>query len=204
MDDKWFKHRQKIAGVTAEDIAAKMGRDRSVVSRIYVGRQPMTPDQAKVFAEVLEVPLNEVMERAGILTREEAQIVTPGFSEGDATLFIPKDQSQASMDARAAAFGGDKPGIDVWKVTTRAMQLSGYMPGDFILVDTHQSEMCKTGDIVIAQQYNFQAGTAITLLRRLEPPVLVAASPDPEDERVKIVDGDNVSIRGKVIASWRQ
>ncbi|MEX0306049.1 MAG: hypothetical protein AB3N12_01570 [Ruegeria sp.] len=204
MDDKWFKHRQKIAGVTAEDIANKLGRDRSVVSRIYVGRQSMSADQARVFAEVLDVPLSEVMERAGILNREEAQMVNPGFSDGDAALFTPKGADQPNQDTKAAAFGGEKPGIDVWRIKTRAMQLSGYMPGDCILVDSNQSEICRTGDIVLAQQYNHQTGTATTILRRYEPPVLVAASPDPEDERVKIVDGDNIVIRGKVIASWRQ
>ena len=57
MDDKWFKRQQKRAGVTAEDIAEELGRDRSVVSRIYVGRQRMTLDQARVFAKVLEIPL---------------------------------------------------------------------------------------------------------------------------------------------------
>lgn len=203
MDDKWFKHRQKIAGVTAEDIAQEMGRDRSVVSRIYVGRQPMTPDQAKVFARVLEVPLSEVLERAGVLSAGEAQVAVPGFSAGDVAPYQPKPSEQAASVTPARAFGGDKPGVDVWRVSTRAMQNGGFMPGDFILVDTHQAERCVAGDVVIAQQYNWQADAATTLLRRFEPPVLVAASPDVDDGRVQVVDGSNVVIMGKVIACWR-
>ena len=35
MDDKWFKAQQKRVGVTADQIAAEMGRDRSAVSSIY-------------------------------------------------------------------------------------------------------------------------------------------------------------------------
>ncbi|WP_092368612.1 helix-turn-helix domain-containing protein [Cribrihabitans marinus] len=203
MDDKWFKQRQKIAGVTAEDIAAELGRDRSVVSRIYTGRQAMSAAQAKVFARVLDVPLAEVMKRAGVLDEDEARELQPGFSDGDAVPFMSKLGSNHSMIGVISAFGGDRPGVDTWIVKGNSMILGGYLPGDRLLVDTHQSETCSAGDVVIAQSYDWQSGGATTLLRRFEPPVLVAASPDPEDGRVLVVDRNNVLIRGKVIASWR-
>ena len=57
MDDKWFKRQQKIAGVTAADIADRMGRARSNVSHILNGHQRMSLEWAKAFAEVLNVPL---------------------------------------------------------------------------------------------------------------------------------------------------
>ena len=79
----------------------------------------------------------------------------------------------------------------------------GYMPGDYMLVDTHASERARAGDVVVAQVYDNAKGSAVTVLRRFEPPVLVAASTDPEDRRVHIVDGVNVVIRGKVVGSWR-
>lgn len=201
MDDKWFKQRQKLAGVTAEDIARELGRDRSVVSRIYVGRQPMTAEQARVFARVLNVPLADVMQRAGILDQGEARAIAPGFSEGDASPFTGKPNDVETL--RAKAFGGGRPGVDVWVVKTPAMMLAGYMPGDCLLVDTHQSERRKPGDVVMAQVYDWSTGSATTLLRRFEPPVLVASSPEPDDRRVHVVDGNNVAIRGLVIASWR-
>jgi SOS-response transcriptional repressor LexA len=96
---------------------------------------------------------------------------------------------------------GDRPGVDVWRVKSRAMALSGLLEGDFMLVDTHAAERVRAGDVVIAQIYT-RTG-ANTVLRRFEPPVLVAASADPADGRVHVVDGDNVVIRGKVVASWR-
>ena len=74
--------------------------------------------------------------------------------------------------------------------------------GDSILVDTHQGDRCRAGDIVIAQIYN-RSGGAATVLRRFEPPVLISAPPDPEALKVNVVDGDHVVIKGKVIAKWR-
>lgn len=204
MDDKWFKKQQKRAGVTAEEIGRELGRDRSIVSRIYVGRQKMSLDQAKVFARVLQVSLDEVLEHAGALERDEIATPKPtGMAEGDAAPWQGAPSEKAKNEATAATLGGSKPGIDVWTVQNNAMILGGYLPGDKFLLDTNQSERCKAGDVVIAQKYDWQTGTAVTVLRRFDPPVLVAANTDPNDQRVLVVDGQNVVIKGKVIASWR-
>lgn len=202
MDDKWFKAQQKKAGVTAEDIARRMGRVRSTISHIYTGRQKMSLEWAKVFAEALDVPLDEVLERAGVLEEHTAQTLRPGFSEGDAAPW--KGDSAEERQARmvAQAFG-ERAGVDLWQVRSPALQFMGYMPGDMMLVDTHAAERVRAGDVVAAQVYDNAKGAAVTVLRRFEPPVLVAASPAPDDQRVHVVDGVNVVIRGKVIASWR-
>lgn len=203
MDDKWFKAQQKKVGVTADDIARRMGRTRSNVSHIYSGKQRMSLDWAQAFAEVLHVPLHDVLKHAGILEETLDRPIARGFSEGDATPWTGKGGEDAQVRDRAACFGGGKPGTDIWTVQSSALQFAGYLPGDFILVDTHQSERCRAGDVVIAQKYDWKTGTATTVLRRYEPPVLVASGPDPDDQRVLVVDGNQVAISGKVIASWR-
>ncbi|WP_226783164.1 helix-turn-helix domain-containing protein [Oceaniglobus trochenteri] len=204
MDDKWFKQRQKIAGVTADEIAARLGRDRSLISRIYVGRQAMTLEQAQAFAEVLNVPLDEVLKRAGVLDEPKAQTFAPGFAESDAAPYRAAIPEMRKAQTVAEYFGGNRPGVDVWRVQSQSMLLAGYQLDDFILVDTHAADRAAPGDAVLAQVYDWNQGTARTVFRRFSPPVLVAASSLPEDAGVFIVDNNNVSIRGKVIASWRQ
>lgn len=98
---------------------------------------------------------------------------------------------------------GEREGMDIWTVRSGAMALQGYLPGDYMLVDTEQSERVKNGDVVVAQIYDNAKNRAVTVLRRLEAHVLVAASIEPTDRRVHVVDGVNVVVRGKVIASWR-
>lgn len=202
MDDKWFKQQQKRVGVTAEDIARHLGRDRSVVSKIYTGQRSMTLEFARKFAEVLEVPLAEVLERAGVGTSIELKSMAPGLSEGDAAPWSPKENDRRKTPTIAEAFGA-RAGVDIWQVKTGSMALQGYLPGDYMLVDTHQAERAKNGDVVVAQIYDNAKNRAVTVLRRLEAPVLVAASMEPEDRRVHVVDGVNVVVRGKVVASWR-
>ncbi len=202
MDDKWFRKRQKIAGVTAEDIAQIMGRSRSNVSHILNGHQRMSLEWAKAFAQALDAPLDEVLQHAGVMDEQQAQTLRPGFSESDVAPWKGKDAEDRAVHTVAQAHG-ERPGVDVWQVKSPALSLMGYMPGDMMLVDTHAAERVRQGDIVVAQVYDNTKGTAFTLLRRYEPPVLVAASPDPDDRRVHVVDGVNVVIRGRVTASWR-
>lgn len=202
MDDKWFKLQQKKAGVTADDIAKHIGRDRSVVSKIYSGQRTMSLEWANAFSEVLRVPLADVLERAGAMDAPTAQKLQPGFAESDAAPWKGKDAENRSVSKFADALGA-RPGIDIWLVKSAAMSLAGYLPDDYILLDTHQAERVRPGDIVIAQIYNNASGTATTVLRRFQPPVLVSASCDPADQAVHVVDGINVVIRGKVSASWR-
>jgi SOS-response transcriptional repressor LexA len=202
MDDKWFKAQQRRVGVTAEDIAKHRGLSRVNVSHILTGRQAMSLDWAKAFAEVLQVPLATVLEKAGAADPVTARQLVPGFADSDATPFTlgPGLGPGQTVKTISEALGA-RPGVDVWKVKGRAMALGGILDGDFLLVDTHQAERVRPGDVVIAQLYS--RTDAITVLRRFEPPVLVAASADPAEGRVHVVDGVNVVIRGKVVACWR-
>ncbi len=200
MDEKWFKAQQKKAGVTAEDIAQIRGRSRVNVSHILNGRQRMSLDWANAFAQALGHPVATILEKAGVMDASSAQQISPGFAESDAAPFIPKGPEARSVPTIAEAFGA-KPGVDIWKITTASMALAGYLPGDYMLVDTHQAERVKAGDVVVAQVYSPRG--AKTVLRRWMPPVLIAAAAPTEDEPVYVVDNDNVAIRGKVVASWR-
>lgn len=203
MDDRWFKTQQKKVGKTADEIAALIGRDRSVVSKILSGKQRMTLEWAKAFASALDVDVATVLEKAGHAEPALVRQISPGFSDSDAAAWVPAPAGTeaAQVNAMAAAMGGGRPGVDVWRVKSQAMALAGLLTGDFMLVDAHQAERVKAGDVVIAQVYH-RTG-ASTVLRRFEPPVLLAASTDHADQRVHVVDGINVVIRGKVVASWR-
>lgn len=205
MDEKWFKMQKKRAGVTNADIASALNRDHTVVSKIVAGSQRMTLEWAQVFAKALNVPIATVLEKAGVAEPPLAQQLTPGFAESDCAAWVPGPGIGEGAGVRSIAqvLGADKPGVDIWRVKSRAMQLAGYMPDDFLLVDTHAAERVRPGDTVIAQIYNNATGTAATVLRRLDPPVLMCASADPDDAKAHVVDGVNVLVRGKVVASWR-
>lgn len=201
VDTQWFKARMKAAGATTWGLGEVIGRDRSVISKLANGAQRMSLEQARLLAQALDVPLSEMVERAGIAGAATAQQLSPGFAETDVAPYIGQGGGDERNKAIARALGADRPGVDIWSVRTSAMALGGILPGDHILVDTSAADRCGPGDAVIAQVYSRTDAT--TVLRRFEAPVLVAASADPADQRVHVVDGVNVVIRGRVIAVWR-
>lgn len=203
MDEKWFKLRKKIAGVTNADIAAKIGRDHTVISKLVAGTQKMTFEYADIIAQALDVPAAEVLEKFGAIDARLAQELTPGFRESDAAPFIEQGGKREKINEIARIMGGDRPGVDVWQIKSRAMALAGFLAGDYILVDSYIGERLYRGDTVIAQVYNNATATASTILRTFHPPVLVAAGLELDEAPVHVVDGINVSIRGKVIGTWR-
>ncbi|MGI3163094.1 helix-turn-helix domain-containing protein [Pseudooceanicola sp. 200-1SW] len=230
MDDKWFKAQQKKVGITAEDIAARLGRDRSAVSKIYTGQRRMTLEWAQAFSEALDVPIDEVLRRAGLimetssatpidetpeliatppklggkpfLQANHARAIRQGMVQGDAAPFSGNLKETETANRVADAFGR-KHGQELWTVTSEAMKLGGYLQGDTLLLDTDQSERCGSGDIVLAQIHDWGEGSPKIALRRFEPPALIADSASETDRRLHLVDGRNVVIRGKVVASWR-
>ena len=201
MDKDWFKRHMRVQGKTADDLAKAISRDRAVVTRIMNGHQQITVEQARIFAEELRVDVSEVLLHAGIADAPTAQAFSPGFAESDAAPWVPGPGMAEGVQVPtiAQALGGGRPGVDVWRVKGLAMSQHGFLPGDYMLVDTHQAERVKPGDAVIAQVYNRTGAT--TVLRTYAPPVLLSA--DPNDCQVHVVDGTNVVIRGKVTASWR-
>jgi DNA-binding XRE family transcriptional regulator len=71
MDKEWFKSRMKAAGVTQNDIALRLGRDRTIVTKILSGDVQMTIKHAQAFADILKLPLSEIIARSAGAIPEE-------------------------------------------------------------------------------------------------------------------------------------
>lgn len=208
MDTSFFRERQRELRLTNDDLAQAIGRDRSVISRIWSGERQMKPSEVRAIAEKLALDIDIVIEKAGlnggdILIQAKSVYQRPHSVE-DASLWQPEEGSAVSETRdMAQLLGGARPGVDIWQVRNNALILEGYREGDFLLVDHNAAPRARAGEVVVAQVYDHQGGGATTLLRRYEPPVLVGCGFDPDERTVHVVDGKNVAIRGVVIASWR-
>lgn len=88
-----------------------------------------------------------------------------------------------------------------WEISTRALELAGYMPGDILKIDMRLKP--RQGDAVIAQIYDGY-GNAETVFRIFSDPYLIARSFDPDlvDNPILVRPRD-VKIVGVVTASLR-
>lgn len=88
-----------------------------------------------------------------------------------------------------------------WRITTRALELAGYMPGDIVLVDMTITP--RRGDVVCAQVYDLKGG-AETKIRVHQPPYLVTQTMDPRAEDQPLyIDNERVVVMGTVVRSLR-
>ncbi len=91
----------------------------------------------------------------------------------------------------------------LFQLSSEVLDLEGFRPGDIIEFD--MSSRPEPGDIVVAQVYNFQNGTADTVLRLFEPPHLLTRSSDRSiDTRPLYVDGERVVIMGTWVRMMRE
>lgn len=92
---------------------------------------------------------------------------------------------------------------DLWVMHSRALDLAGILPGDMMVVDIGDAHARK-GDIVCAQVHSRTSDEAETLFRIYEKPYLVALSSERRYAKPLQVDDNDVTIMGRVLASFRQ
>ncbi len=118
---------------------------------------------------------------------------------------LPKGGATASEVSHPAqsflhALSGAGRHVTLWRMRGGALNLAGLLDGDFVVVDLNGR--AASGDLVLAQLYDWSAGTARTVFRLFEPPYLVAASTDPVYRRPDIA-GERAVIKGTILMSFR-
>lgn len=201
MDAKFFKSRQRSHGVTNDDLAKAIGRDRTVISKIYSGTRRMRADEAQKIAWKLDIPLQDVLIRAGIF-EDDGRETHRLLGQGDAAPYDFADKDRVCP--AAAALGSDRPGADIWTVKTTAMSLGGYYPGDLLIVDANRAESLKNGDVVIAHNYDYQNNTMQPIMRRFHGPVLYAEADPSLGIAPQVLDNARVAVIGVVSAQFRR
>lgn len=75
MDWAWAKTRLKDIGKTHDDLANRLGRSRTIITRLLASDSPIKANQIRPLADVLEVAVSEVLHRAGFVGRQAADVL---------------------------------------------------------------------------------------------------------------------------------
>lgn len=119
--------------------------------------------------------------------------------EQDAIPFRPQEGPE-EFRLVIEAFGKAN-GIAPWLLKSRVIESAGYLPGDLLLVDFNRPH--QPGDIVYAEIYDWPRSRANSIFRIWEPPSLITATNDASLRKPFVVDNQNITIKGVVIASVR-
>lgn len=80
-DDKWFKGRLAELGHTQRALARVLGLDPAAVSLMLRGKRKIEVKEAVALARLLDVPVDEILERVGVDLRGVRKAAESGNSE---------------------------------------------------------------------------------------------------------------------------
>lgn len=177
---EWIKRAMERRGWTANRLAKEAGLAPSTVHRALNDPRFVTSTTT----------LEKIATATGLPSPVHSGT---GFAEADA---VPLDAADIPSSLRPA------DAEVVWELKTRAAELAGFLPGDLVLLDPRITP--RAGDLVCAQVYNFQLGTAETVFRLFEPPYLITRTMDPSiTAKPLLVDDERVKVWGVAVRSLR-
>ncbi|NMD08117.1 MAG: hypothetical protein GYA66_09080 [Phyllobacteriaceae bacterium] len=122
-----------------------------------------------------------------------------GFAEAEAS---PVDNLTSDVVALVLAqLSQANANIDAWQLNSRALELAGHKPGDFLFVKLGETPL--RGDVVCAQIYDWTRNRAETVFRLFEPPYLVSATTDSALFAPHAISSESVVVKGVVLHSLR-
>jgi transcriptional regulator with XRE-family HTH domain len=185
----WIDAIKSEQGIDIPEIARAAGVSPSTIYRWLDDKHPFTPSMTTIqkIAAVYSTPIPESIMPERVLSGQAG----PGLAEAEVSYI---GETPPELQA------GNNQGV--WRIDGRSLELAGYLPGDLVLVD--MSVVPHSGDVVCAQVYNIERGTAETKLRVYDPPFLLsrAVHPGPSDKPL-FIDHERVHIAGTVIRSMR-
>ncbi|MGL5447536.1 MAG: LexA family protein [Rhabdaerophilum sp.] len=123
-----------------------------------------------------------------------------GFSEGEAAVWQGNDADPVASAIHSMI--GTTLHLVPWQLRSQALLHEGYRPGDILIVDLNATP--KPGDIVLVQLYDWRnAKGTETAFRLYEPPYLIASGPVEAAKRPRLIDSDDVAIKGVMTAMLR-
>jgi Cro/C1-type HTH DNA-binding domain len=122
----------------------------------------------------------------------------PSAPRGLAEDAVPFDAESAdpAVFAVIKALVGSSGDANSRTISSRALEGLGYLPGDIVIVDRDRKPV--PGDVVCAQVSDPGRSESETVMRIYQPPVLLAATFDPQ-QRLLWVDDPRVKIEGVVL-----
>jgi len=183
--------------VTASEIARKALLSESTLTRFM---NPKGPGNVLREASIAKI------ERAYRTTRpstlrgmSDRKTTTPDF-----TIPGQKPGAPSAMSASEqleTIMNKDYETLEAFVVADRALDLSGYLPDDIILVDLNRAP--EAGDVVALRFYTGPSRAPIITLRIFDTPFLTAHSTDETMRRPILQDPDRIEILGVVTTAMR-
>lgn len=107
--DEWLRDELNTRGMGVRELARASGLGSGTVSRILTGSRKPGPEFCQAIARALHLPEEEVLQRAGILTRPSPQIeLFRQLSPAQQDAILAEMRALVAANARRAAQAADE------------------------------------------------------------------------------------------------
>jgi len=188
---------------------------RAILAHLGVSATELAK-RAKIAPSTLQRPLNDpewtsmlsgrtmaaIGEVAGLRPLEFPSRAR-GMTEPEARPYVYDQARDAAdnFDRSVRELCQGRAGRDPWVMRSYALELSGVLPGDIMIVDLNIQPA--PDDIVCAQIYDWSGSKTETVFRLFDPPYLVTNSVRAGREKPLAVDNSSVVIKGVVTTILR-
>jgi repressor LexA len=196
IDTHWFRQRMRSMRVYQKDIAKLIRRDRSVVSKIISGQQPIQIDQVPLFADALDVSVVEVLYRTGLWSNGRPKLaVAPVVNSVEAGTFADIHDVPPSQGNSGVLVEYGKPTVIALRVKGDSMNRVA-AEGSLIVIDYSAKDL-RDGEPGV-----FRRGGEATFKRYRRDDSGAWLEPDSTNQRHEKVfptDDEPIQIVGRVI-----
>lgn len=190
-----IRHLRERRGLSQEQLGARIGRSKSVVSRLEDGSTKLDLDMARRIAEALDVTIAEVL---ALETNGAARLAPTGFADD----LVPYVAEPGDPLSRLAG-----PNQCQYTVATDAVSGAGIARGDIVVMD-ESAEACariKPLQVVRVLYHPPDApDTALELLRQFVPPAKLITNAAGSDAPTLDTERDDAHIVGVVVSKHRK
>jgi DNA-binding phage protein len=194
---QWLRGALAKSGLNPAALAKKASIAPSTLTRFLGGSGNLSFDTVTKISHATGI--------APPMTPEEPESLAPApaffENEGEPFDYLSAERPKTRVDTALAALIGDRPAADPWRLASTVLEDAGYLPGDILVVDLNARPV--EGDVVCAQVYQWQKGTADTVFRIYKPPFLLAATRILLLRKPLLVDNETVIIKGVVTDALR-
>lgn len=196
MDEAWFRARMRHLKVTQADIGVRLARDRTAVSKLLKGTRSLQLSEVNALAEILEVPVLEILFRAGLWRSGSVAVVAvPVMTAIRGGAFTPQMVDEFAREFPLIY-------VESRRTTLIALRVEGdsmnrVAPGGSVVVIDYDERDLRNGDLGA-----FRYGGEATFKRYRTDGVQAWLEPDSDNPRHVAIfpsEGETVEIIGKVI-----
>lgn len=190
----WVKAVLSHLGITATELARRTGVAPSTIHKPL--NDPEFPGM------ISSRTIHKIAEAAGLRPME-----FPGraraFNDKETEPYVfDEPEANPSFERAIRDLIAQRNGRSAWRIRSYALEISGILPGDVLIVD--QSPQPKPNDIVAVELKDWSSGRTENVFRLYLPPYVITNSLREGAQKPLPVDGSDVSIKGVVDVVMRQ